>query len=79
MLIVSCDLQEVVGGPDVSLEGGSAGEITAVECVGLWGVGKEVVSLGGVGLVGLVEGVQVAGGRGVDQVDLAAVLLLLRK
>ena len=40
------------------------------------GVGEEVVSLGGVGLVGLVECVEIAGGGGVEGVHPTALHLL---
>jgi len=66
-------LEDVVRLSDVEFEGGSGGEVAGPEAVVGVGVGEEVVGLEGPGEVGAVEGVEVAGGRGVEEVDAAAV------
>lgn len=65
-------LQCLVGLLHEPLGRGPGGEVAGPVGVRVAGVGEEVVRLGGKGEPGLlVHGLQVAGGRGVEQVDLA--------
>ena len=54
------NLQEVVGAPHVSLEGGSAGEVASPEGVRLLGDGEEIILLCGPCLARTVHVVRVA-------------------
>lgn len=69
-------LKKVVGLSDVALEGGATGVKPWPVGVGEVSVGEEVVTLGWPGFVGPIQLVQVTAGCGVQQVHLAAILLL---
>ena len=71
------NLEECIGDPDVSFEGRPAGEVSCPEGVITRGIGEEVVMLDRVRLIGLVQGIQVTGGRRVEQVNIATVQHLL--
>ena len=70
-------LEYIIGLAGVAFEGCSAGEVARPEAVVPVGVGEEVVLLGGVRLVGLVQGVQVARRGRVQHVHLTPVFLLV--
>lgn len=69
-------LKKVVGLPDIALEGGATGVKPWPVGVGEVSVREEVITLGRPGFVGPIQLVQVTAGCGVQQVHLAALLLL---